>query len=523
MTIYRFDFLIIGSGIAGLSAAKVLSEHGSTCVITKHAIEEGATRYAQGGIAVALEANDSTTLHLQDTLLAGDGLCREDSVKILVEEAPERIQELISMGVKFDKNGEHFHFTQEAAHSRRRILHAGDATGKEIEKTLGNTLLKEQKTTFFTHTFLLKLLIKDGACIGCLALHQNEQVVFLAKAVILSTGGCGQVFSHNTNPPVSTGDGIALAYDAGCTVEDMEFMQFHPTTLYLGNTEPLACFLISEAARGEGGLLLNVHQERFMPLYHAKAELAPRDVVARAIFDQMHLTKTPHVYLDLRHLSIPLQERFPTIYKHCLDAKIDITKDLIPVAPAAHYCMGGIQVNTWGKTSVDRLYAVGECAALGIHGANRLASNSLLDGLVFGHRAARAAAIYATTPSLSLSELEITSLTQTEADESSLFTSLETKKQIRHIMWTYVGIVRTETGLKEAQKQLSNLSWIVDLKTTHQATAETRNLFIVAQLMIEFALKRTESRGSHFRADFLKRADSVWQVHQNQTKLYSHL
>ncbi len=511
-----YDYIVVGSGIAGLTAARVLSDYGRTCVLTKSILKEGATHYAQGGIAVAMQPDDSPQFHLNDTLLAGDGLCNEYAVRILVEEGPKWVRELIELGAQFDKVGDHFHFTQEAAHHKRRILHAGDATGREIEKTLGNTILREDKVQFFPQTSLTQLLINEGHCVGCIAQHKGKPVRFIGKAVVLSTGGCGQIFSHNTNPPVATGDGIALAYQAGCAVQDMEFTQFHPTTLYLGDPHPASLFLISEAVRGEGAILRNCHGDRFMTDYHAEAELAPRDVVARAIFDQMNKTQTPHVYLDLEKVKQNPTERFPTIYKRCKEANIDITRDFIPVAPAAHYFMGGIQTDTWGLTTIPALYAIGEVACLGLHGANRLASNSLLDGLVFGHRAARHASEHQTHLAVPPRPL-LASFEQGLAD-SERARVLASKQSIRELMWAHVGILRHQEGLLCAQKGLKELEWLTHSHSENETLLEVKNMWQVATLMTEFALTRTESRGSHLRSDFPIRDDLYWKRHLSKTK-----
>lgn len=514
----KTDYLIIGSGIAGLSAARALAPHGTVSIVSKSHIKEGSTQYAQGGIAVALTPQDTTQFHLQDTLSAGDELCHLEAVKILVEEGPERVKELINLGANFDKSGDDFDFTKEAAHTQRRILHAGDATGREIEKTLGLSLIHEKNVRFYPNTSVVELCVSHNECQGAIVIHKDTVIQFESKITLLATGGLGQLFAQNTNPPVATGDGIALAFQAGCNVQDMEFTQFHPTTLYLGDKKPISLFLISEAVRGEGGVLKNIYGERFMPQYHSDAELAPRDVVSRAIFSEMKKTKSTHVYLDLSHLKLDVKTRFPTIYNRCLEAQIDISKDLIPVAPAAHYFMGGISVDTLGETSVKRLYAAGETASLGLHGANRLASNSLLDGLVFGYRAGHHALktyteFCQTTWQKTSSTLK-TSLTST--DEIKL---QETKELIRDTLWNKVGIIRSYESLTQAQTILKTCEWVNQLSpyiSTH--VRDVQSLLLNGTLMCEFALARTESRGSHFRTDFPKKNNSRWLNRLYKTK-----
>jgi L-aspartate oxidase len=495
----KTDFLVIGSGIAGLSCANALAPHGKVLVVTKNAIRESATQYAQGGIAAALQKDDTPHFHFQDTIKAGDGLCQPEAVKILVEEGPARVQELIQMGASFDKEDGAFHFTKEGAHSKRRILHAGDATGKEIEKTLGNALLRHTNVTFMPNTFVTQLIKKDGEIIGCEAVHNHTLITITARATVLTTGGCGQVYQNNTNPPVATGDGLALALNVGCDLQDMEFIQFHPTTLCQSDKKPLSIFLITEAVRGEGAYLRNADSQRFMLNYHPDAELAPRDIVARAIFNESQRQNTSHVYLDLTHLKLNIAKRFPTIYKHCLDNGIDITKDLIPVAPAAHYAMGGIKTDLWGQTQVKRLYAGGEVACVGVHGANRLASNSLLDGLVFGNRIAThilnshyTMPMDATAPHKDYQSVE-------PQKKQSI---LEVKDIIRDIMWSDVGIIRSKDTLTHALTELQKLTWIKIVSTTDAQIIEVQNILDVALQITQSALNRKESRGSHFRSDY---------------------
>jgi L-aspartate oxidase len=507
------DYVVIGSGIAGLSAARYLGDHGSTLIVTKGAIREGSTHYAQGGIAVALAPSDTPDYHLVDTLNAGDGLCDTPAVQVLVEEGPERVRELIMMGAQFDRDGESYSYTKEAAHGQRRILHAGDATGREIEKTLGNTVLQQENVQFLPNTSVVRLLMDSGRCVGCEVMSDAGVSQIFAGAVVLASGGCGQIYAYNTNPPVSTGDGVALAYEVGAKVQDMEFFQFHPTTLYLGDKKPISLFLISEAVRGEGAVLRNIYGDRFMPQYHSDAELAPRDVVARAIFHQMQETNTPHVFLDLSPCLGDVTQRFPTIANRCLSAGIDIRRDFVPVAPAAHYAMGGISTDLWGLTTVPGLYAAGEVASLGIHGANRLASNSLLDGLVFGYRAAKAAVAAAMSPSV-----RVLSPVKVGVSTADMAQCLAAKAEIRDLMWRYAGIIRSEKGLRHALAVLAHFEWVTTLPMTTVLATELRSMWVVSDLVLRFSLARTESRGGHYREDFPLRNDADWQRHLYKEK-----
>ncbi|HXK33412.1 MAG TPA: L-aspartate oxidase, partial [Dehalococcoidia bacterium] len=382
----RYDFIIVGSGIAGLYAALLARQHGTVCILTKGSIDECNTKYAQGGIAAAIGPDDDPALHLRDTVEAGAGLVDEDAARILVEEAADRIHDLVTFGVPFDSTDGEVALGREAAHSRNRILHAGgDSTGAHIEISLSN-VARMSRITIKEYVEAEDIAVDAGRAAGVLALDTRMNVTtrFDAGAVILATGGVGQMFRVSTNPDVATGDGIALAYRAGAEVQDMEFIQFHPTALRLPG---VPVFLISEAVRGEGAVLRNAAGERFMPGYHEKAELAPRDVVARAIVSEMTKTGADSVYLDVTHLDAArVTARFPQIYRHCLDHGVDITREPVPVSPAAHYMMGGVRTNTWGETTLPGLYACGEVACTGVHGANRLASNSLLETVVFAKR-----------------------------------------------------------------------------------------------------------------------------------------
>lgn len=388
---YHADFAVVGSGVAGLRAAIELSSAGTVLVLAKSNLSDSATAWAQGGIAVALSDEDEIGLHEQDTLAAGDGLCRAESVALLVEEGPKYITQLIEWGTEFDRAGTKLAFTREAAHSRSRILHAhGDSTGREISRALLARAHTIPHLHLRAHSFTTGLILENDRAVGVRFIDENDGSLHevRASAVLLATGGLGQIYRETTNPEVATGDGMAIAYEAGAVLSDMEFMQFHPTALAIKGAPR---FLLSEALRGEGGILRNINLERFMKRYAEAMELAPRDVVARAIVSEMHRTNAQHVYLDMTDKSAEfLQKRFPRIYATCLSYGLDLATDMAPVCPAAHYMMGGVKTDLWGRTSISRLYAAGETADTGVHGANRLASNSLLEGLVFGARSGHA-------------------------------------------------------------------------------------------------------------------------------------
>src|SRR5271169_6459418 len=384
------DFIIVGAGIAGLRASVELAAAGRVLCVAKCEVTESNTQYAQGGIAAALSDDDEVRLHLEDTLKAGDGLCNEEAARVLVEEGPPRIEELIEWGTEFDRAGTKIAFTREGAHSRNRVLHAhGDSTGREIGRALYLKAKALKPIEFREFEFTTEIVVRDGRAAGVKVLDNEGQLhEIYASSVLLATGGLGQVYSDTTNPQVATGDGVAMAYRAGTEISDMEFVQFHPTALYLKGAPR---FLLSEALRGEGGYLRNLELQRFMHKYHEMGELAPRDVVARAIAHELEVTKRPDavVYLDLTHLKgETVRKRFPTIYATCMRYNVDITEELVPIRPAAHYAMGGVRTDLDGRTSIPGLYAAGEVACTGVHGANRLASNSLLEGLVYGARAA---------------------------------------------------------------------------------------------------------------------------------------
>ncbi|MBI3809530.1 MAG: L-aspartate oxidase [Nitrospirae bacterium] len=511
------DFLVIGSGVAGLRAAIGLSRAGRVLILTKGSPAEGSSIYAQGGVAVASEEDD-IALHRDDTLRAGKGLCREAAVQVLVEEGPARIQELIRWGACFDKAGEGYAFAREAAHSRARIMRAGgDATGTEMVRALLDQARSLPQIAWRDHHFTVDLL-KDGEgrCNGALVLDESSGAVrqVKARAVVLSTGGAGQIYARTTNPSVATGDGIAMAYRAGAIVEDMEFVQFHPTALYLPATPQ---FLLSEAMRGEGGILRNSTGEAFMGRYHEMAEMAPRDIVSRAIWNEMVATSARHVYLDVTHLNPGfIRERFPTIYATCLRYDVDITEEMIPVCPSAHFMMGGAWTDTHGATSVPGLFAAGEVACSGVHGANRLASNSLLEGLVFGARAAESAVDYAVRLGSSrngaAARKAVTSLIPAE-ERSDHLDMEKLLNSLRRLMWAKVGIIRNRDGLLSGLAQLEK--WEERLKGRCQTrrALEIQNMVTVGRLVAMAALQRAHSLGAHFRSDFPEELSAGWDRH----------
>lgn len=513
------DFLIIGSGVAGLRAAIELAPHGNVLVVTKDRPAESSTEYAQGGIAVALSDEDEVGIHFEDTLRAGDGLCREDAVRILVEEGPERILELISWGAEFDKEGTKLDFTMEAAHSRKRVLHAhGDSTGKELERVLLNKVRSFHSVRKYPFAFTEDLIVYDGQCYGAYIVSGGETTALFANVTVLATGGAGQIFSRTTNPAVATGDGMAIAFRAGAVLEDMEFIQFHPTVLFAPSAPQ---FLLSEAMRGEGAILRNVHEESFMKSYHPDAELAPRDVVTRAILSQMVRTKSSHVYLDLTHLSSNfIKKRFPRIYATCLQYDVDITTELIPVSPAAHYIMGGVKTDTNGATTIKGLYAAGEVACTGVHGANRLASNSLLEGLVFGARAGRAAADYgikATNQRTENAEKDIVKnekkhFSSIQGRQAPIFDMEEIRHSLRKLMWERVGIIRCEESLNEAIGKLEDWSLLLEKTFITRRELELKNMYEVSKIIAESATLRKGSAGAHYRSDYPQRGEG-WERH----------
>ena len=513
------DYIIIGSGIAGLFTALLASKHGSVLVLTKASLEESNTRYAQGGIAAAMSPADSPRLHYEDTIAAGAGLCDERAVEVLTHEAPGRIRDLLTLNVPFDRQDGELALGLEGAHRARRVLHAGgDATGFHIERTLCRAL-RDAGVDVIEGCFVTDIVIDGGRAVGVRALsgHGSDAVetrLMPARHIVLASGGAGQLFSHTTNPAVATGDGLALAYRAGADLADIEFYQFHPTALAVPG---LPAFLISEAVRGEGAYLRNAAGERFMLRVDARGELAPRDVVARAISAEMLLSGTPRVFIDLTHLPHEMvRRRFPTIDAYCRKAGLDMTIDPLPVAPAAHYLMGGVRTNLWGETSVPGLYACGEVACSGVHGANRLASNSLLEGLVFGarivERTTRAEASEAAHPDANafrISETTPVSAGQGNVERPSL-------PALQELMWNRVGLVRDAADLTDARIKLADWQHALTEPRT-PAEHELKNMVLIGGLMATAARERSESRGSHCRRDFPE-ADPRWQRHIVQSK-----
>jgi L-aspartate oxidase len=474
------DFLVIGAGVAGMRAAIELAAAGTVLVVAKESLQESSSEYAQGGIAVALGEDDEVEMHEQDTIYAGDGLCDIAAVRTLVEEGPAAIQELIEWGAEFDREGTRLAFTREGAHGRDRILHAhGDSTGREIARTLYRQAASLRNITFRSYVATSDLVV-EGEAAGAVLYDAaaKENVTIGARAVLLATGGLGRVFLHTTNPHVATGDGVAMAYRAGAEISDIEFVQFHPTALAV---EGAPQFLLSEALRGEGAYLRNRDGERFMERYHPLLELAPRDVVARAIVSEMKRTGAPSVLLDLTHRESGFaRRRFPRIYQTCLRYGVDLDREAAPVAPAAHYAMGGVWTDLDGNTTIPRLFAAGEVACTGAHGANRLASNSLLEGVVFGARAGRTMRECGGVPK----PLNGTRPAQAEGRRDI---------DVRRIAWDKCGIVRDGAGLREACELLERDAG---------AGGEAENMRLVAWLIARCALAREESRGAHFRRDF---------------------
>lgn len=503
-----YDYLIIGSGIGGLYTALLAHKHGRTLIVTKGDVSECNTAQAQGGIAAALGQNDSPELHRRDTLIAGDGLSDEEAVAILTASAPDAIAELVALGVPFDTINGEIALSLEAGHSQPRVIHAGgDTTGAYIETTLSRQV-RSQDIPVLEHQLVTDILTEHGRVRGVKLLDSQGTCTELeCQYLVLATGGAGQLFGITTNSKVATADGIALAFRAGADITDAEFYQFHPTALHLTESPT---FLISEAVRGEGAILRNIHGKRFMPEYTPQAELAPRDIVARSILFEMGKTGSEHVFLDLTHLP-PKRTiaRFPQIYHHCQLHGIDITRDWLPVAPAAHYTIGGIRVNLWGETNVPGLLATGEVACTGVHGANRLASNSLLEVMVFGRRLIERTCqnnplVPPNTPPNTL----VIQLPLHQAEPLKPGTHLTA---LQRLMWSKVGIVRDGDSLYEATQLLTG--WHdAGTKPQSQDDFELSNLIFAGRIMAESALTRTESRGAHFRRDFPKAHDQ-WHRH----------
>ena len=513
----EYDFAVIGSGIAGLSFALKAAKHGSVAVITKRKGADTNTAWAQGGIACVTSDEDTFALHVRDTLEAGAGLCDEAAVRTIITEGPQRIRELVDLGLHFDERDvsghREFDLGREGGHSKRRVLHVQDVTGKEIEKTLLRQLARQSHVDLLENHMAVDLITAgklgfaaEDRCLGAYVLDEKNSEVETIRSdrIVLATGGCGKVYLYTTNPDIATGDGVAMAWRAGAVIANMEFIQFHPTCLFHSKAKS---FLISEAVRGEGGILRNNLGEDFMKRYDPRGSLAPRDIVARAIDEEIKRLGAQCVFLDITHQSPEfIKERFPNIYETCLRFGIDMSKQPIPVVPAAHYQCGGIKTDVNGATSLPGLYAIGEVACTGLHGANRLASNSLLEGLVVAHRACEAMtrdiAVLRKARKVSLPEWESGDV----QDVDELVVIYHNWDEIRRLMWDYVGIVRTDKRLQRASARLRNLQQeIHDFYWNFKVSVdllELRNLATVAAVIVDSALSRKESRGLHFTLDY---------------------
>ncbi|UCE84518.1 MAG: L-aspartate oxidase [Deltaproteobacteria bacterium] len=527
-----YDILVVGSGIAGLTFALKVADRRKVAVVTKKEKVETSTNYAQGGIASVLGSDDSFDLHIQDTLVSGDGLCYTDVVEMVVRGGPARIQELAQMGVRFHQSKQDeqsFDLAREGGHSRSRIVHAQDMTGREVERVLVSMAEAHPNITLYENHIAIDLIIechllKRGLltaqrrerCWGAyvLDIEGNRILTFLARDTLLCTGGAGKVYVYTSNPDVATGDGVAMAYRAGAEVANMEFVQFHPTCLYHPHAKN---FLISEAVRGEGGRIIDKRGEAFMEKYHPLKDLACRDVVARAIDTEIKQSGDDCVYVDISHRDDDfLRQRFPSIHEKCLSLGIDIAREPIPVVPAAHYMCGGILTDKQGRTSIKHLYTLGESACTGLHGANRLASNSLLEALVFSHNAAEDINSQPTSPAEEISFPEVPPLEMpSNANDSEMVLIAYNWDIIRRLMWNYVGIVRTDNRLRLAQNHLAQIQHEINEHypniSLNSDLIELRNLATVAELIVGCALKRKESRGLHFNVDHPQKDDEHWQ------------
>lgn len=554
------DFLVIGSGIAGLTYALKVASHypdKTVTIITKAASDETNTKYAQGGIAVVNDLeNDSFAKHIEDTIIAGDGLCNRDIVEIVVNEGPQRVQEIIDWGAKFDKDPDgDYMMGKEGGHSEFRILHHKDVTGKEMERALLDAVQKQSNIQIVNHCFVIDVITQhhlgylvtkatpDICCFGVYVLNTKNNRIekILSNITLLATGGNGQVYRTTTNPAIATGDGVAMVYRAKGRIENMEFIQFHPTALYEAGKRGQA-FLITEAVRGDGGILRNIHDEAFMERYDERKDLAPRDIVARAIDNEMKITGTEHVYLDCRHMDMEkFKAHFPNIHEKCISIGIDVAVNMIPVAPAAHYSCGGIKTDEWGRSSINNLYACGECASTGLHGANRLASNSLLEAMVFAHRCYLASLAPSNSPGRGESasaQSQLSGVTEIDAvtskskgceevsspsgkpdgddvpdwnargtsEPKEMILITQSLKELQQVMSDYVGIVRNNIRLKRAMKRIDLL--FDETEDLYQATIvspqllELRNMITVGYLIIKGAGLRKESRGLHYNTDY---------------------
>ncbi|MQY62488.1 L-aspartate oxidase [archaeon] len=514
------DFLVVGSGIAGLNFALKVANYGRVIIVTKKEIMESNTNLAQGGIATVTRKDDSVQLHIKDTVNVGSGLSNKRIVKILAEKGPEAIRNLLSFGVKFDKENDELHLTTEGGHSMDRVLHSGDSTGREIEQSMTESIRKSKDIEVFEDCFAIDLILKNTGCIGARILDIKNRKMYdiFARVTILATGGIGYLYQNTTNPEIATGDGIAMALRAGAKIEDMEFVQFHPTTL---NKLGAPHFLISEALRGEGAILVNARGERFMLGYDNMGELAPRDIISRTIFNEL---KNGPVYLDIRHKGKGfILDRFPMIHQECLKYDVDITTDLIPVSPAAHYICGGIKTNEYGETTVANLLAFGECTCTGVHGANRLASNSLLESVVFSSLGAQKAKNYLKNEIEAPPQQKETAFANIETQELNYI-----KAELRNAMWDYVGIIRTEEKMDLMLRKLEHLNRRLDVfggTGVNTRFLELKNMVTVANLITKAAHTRKESRGTHYRTDYPTTDDKIWLKHicfeQREEKLHT--
>ena len=515
------DFLVVGSGIAGLNFALKTVKYGKVTIVTKKEIMESNTNLAQGGIAAVTRKEDSIQLHIEDTLSVGSNLSNKRIVKLLAAHGPEAIKNLLFFGVNFDKEDDELHLTTEGGHSVARVLHSGDSTGREIEHAMIESVRKNENIKVFEDCFAIDLLIKNKECVGAkiLDIKNKKTINIFAKLTILATGGIGHIFQNTTNPEIATGDGIAMALRAGAKIEDMEFVQFHPTTL---NKLGAPHFLISEVLRGEGATLVNESGERFMLDYNNMGELAPRDIIARTIFDEL---KNGSVYLDIRQKGKSfILNRFPMIYQECMKYDIDITKDLIPVSPAAHYICGGIKTNEYGESSVANLLAFGECACTGVHGANRLASNSLLESVVFSSMGAQKAKKYLKNRFESTSQPKETVFSNLENQELNYIQS-----ELRKAMWEFVGIIRNKDQLDSMLNKLGQLRTrlvSIGLNGVNIQFLELKNMVCVANLVTKAAHTRKESRGTHYREDYPTTNNKNWLKHiglqKREEKLHTY-
>lgn len=511
------DLLIIGSGLAGLRAAMAADPGLDVMLVTKEDAQQSNSQYAQGGIAAVWDPEDRFELHVEDTLRAGKGLCHEDIVELVVRDAPVRVRELIEWGTEFDSTGGILQLGLEGGHSFHRIVHAlGDATGREVIRAVLERSRRLPNLRIVENTFTIDLLTDHGRCAGALAWSERTGISAIwAKETILATGGCGQIFRETTNPPVATGDGLAMAFRAGARVRDLEFMQFHPTVLYVAGSSRT---LISEAVRGEGAILRDRTGYRFMPDCDSRAELAPRDVVAKAIVAQMAKTQHPCVYLDLSHLEAArVRERFPGITAECEKCGLDFARDLIPVRPGAHYMVGGVETDAAGRTTLPGLWAAGEVASTGLHGANRLASNSLLEALVFGYLCGKGASERAGYSLQAYQALPVRHHARSAPREHLDLRDI--RNALTSTMFRDVGIERTETGLREAADSIHFWRhYVLDREFDGPSGWELQNMLLLAGLICRSALERTESRGTHFRVDFPESRDATWRCHLAATR-----